>query len=269
MRLRIGIISIGLFLCIGFLSWLSHQSFARITSIELHGGVLVTQPDVQSRVQSIISGSYLWLFPKDTILLYPRAQIEKVLRADLQRIKTIDVHVEKSGVLFVYITERTPVAQWCDSALSVGTTTDASANSHDEQCYFMDDHSTIFAEAPSFSGDAYFKYYGARATTTSPIGSMFMSSTTEFEKISHFVERVRGIGLRPQYIVADSSHGYSLTISGGGKILFTSEGSIDVVFENLQVILRTPELAPRSSQDIPVEYIDLRYGNKVFYKLKQ
>ncbi len=268
--IRLGIVCTCLCVLVALLSWISHQSFARITSIELQGGTLVRQSDIEPTVRTLLAGSYVWLFPRDTILLYPHDALEKTLLEDFHRIKTIDTHVANTGTLTITISERTPVAQWCTTENASVSTTSDPVVTHlraSTECYFVDDQGTIFAEAPLFSGDAYFRYFGGTASS-SPVGSMFMSSISEFETISGFVQRAREEGLHPQSLYVGDRGEYSLIISGGGRIIFNTQESIDDIYKNLEVVLRTPVLSPQSGEDIPVEYIDLRYGNKVFYKLK-
>lgn len=129
----------------------------------------------------------------------------------------------------------------------------------------------MFAKAPIFSGDAYFKYYGLVASTTesSPIGQEFMASTTEFADISNFVFKAKELKIKPLYIEAkDNGESFLLFVAGGGEIYFDTKEPLSVVGQNLEALLRTPVFAS-STWNLPIEYIDLRYGNKLFYKLKQ
>ncbi len=71
------------------------------------------------------------------------------------------------------------------------------------------------------------------------------------------------------YLVAKEGDEFSLVVSGGGEIYFDIKESLSKVADNLEALLRTPELATSTSRDLPVEYIDMRFGNKLFYKLKE
>ena len=245
---------------IGGIAYIAHLPKLRISKVELMGGVLVTQTDIQTEVLSFLRGSYLWLFPKDNAFLYAHDKLENDLKEIFKRIDTIDVKRTGLTALVVNITERKPQALWCSSADEANIT---------KQCFFMDSNGTIFTEAPYFSGDAYFKYYGlVPLQVQSPIGLQYLASSTEFSQITGFVETVRKLSLKPLYLVAKDNSEFSLAISGGGFIYFDMKEPLSKTGENLQALLRTPALSGFANRDLPVEYIDLRFGNKLFYKLR-
>lgn len=256
--IRIGLVALLIIFIIGLASYLSHRQKIRISKVELVGGVLVTQPEIEKESLEFMSGSYFWLFPKDHALWYPRKGLENYLSQTFKRIDNIKIQRKGWNMIVVEIKERKPIATWCGNTVS---------ESNMSKCYFLDQNGTIFAPAPYFSGDAYFKYYGLVATDT-PVGTQYIASTTEFSEITDFVESTKQLSLRPQYIMAKSNEEFSLIISGGGEIYFDTKIPLSVVAENLEALLRTPELSMKSNSDLPVEYIDMRFGNKLFYKLK-
>ncbi len=278
--IRIGLLFFVFLSIIALISFVSHRTFLRITHVELSGGVLVTQADVEAETLSYISGSYLWLFPKNNALLYPRNGLQTDLRNHFKRIADIAIHFKNFRTLSVVVTERKPMALWCDTIPTftspflhnldpISTTT--SSKTSEEKCYFLDDQGTVFAEAPLFSGDAYFKYFGDLATTTTsvtPIGGAYVASSSEFTSLSLFVSSARDLSLRPQYLVAEKDGQFTLVISGGGKIYFDMTEPIEKTIKNMNALLHNPPLIPSVAHDLPVDYIDLRYGNKLFYKLK-
>lgn len=258
---RFSIFIFFLALIIGLASYVSHRQEIRISKIELNGGILVTQSDIESKALTHLYGSYFWLFPKGNAFWYPKTELAQYLKETFRRIDTINIHRKGFQTLVIDIKERKPFALWCDN-ISV-TEPDS------ETCFFMDQNSTIFAKAPNFSGDAYFKYFGILATSTdeSPIGKEYIASTTEFEDISNFVLKTKNLELRPQYMLAKDNDEFSLIIGGGGQIYFDIKEPMSTASQNLDALLRTPAFQ-NIKGDLPVEYIDLRYGNKLFYKLK-
>ncbi len=247
---------------VALLSYISHRPQIRISKVELFGGVLVTQNEIESMLLSEMSGSYFWLFPKNNSFIYSKDGLEKHLKETFKRIDTINIYRKNLKTLIIEIKERKPVAMWCGDLPS-----------DTEECYFIDQNSTIFAKAPTFSGDAYFKFYGSTRSlqvdfpTSDPIGKEYIASTTEFVEISYFILKTKELLLRPQYLVAKENNEFSLFIADGGEILFDMKIPLVIVVQNLKALLRTPALA-FSDEVLPVEYIDLRYGNKLFYKLK-
>jgi len=261
-----GVVVFLIIFIIGIASYLSHRTEVRISKVELNGGILVTQADVESKALIYMYGSYVWLFPRNNALWYPHSALEQYLTETFKRIDTIKIHRKGFQTLVVDIKERKPFAIWCNSP-KVSTTTPIMEDGS-EDCYFIDQNSTVFAKAPNFSGDAYFKYYGLIPTVDdSPIGKEYIVNTTEFNEISNFVSKTKELSIRPLYLLAKDDGEFSLVLSGGGEIYFDMKESLSNISQNLEALLKTSVFASTTG-DLPVEYIDLRYGNKLFYKLK-
>ena len=248
---------------ISILSFISYRPALRISKVELSGGVLVSQTDVESNVLKFLDGSYFWLFPKNNSIIYPKTKLEKYLTTSFPRIETINIDLQNFHTLKIIITEHKQDALWCDTLPSQSAFDTGSP----EHCYFMNSNGLIFSTAPNFSGDAYFKYYGL-LSTDEPIGKFYIASSTEFSDITDFISTIRKFSLRPQYLLASGDDQYTLFLSGNGKIYFDTKTPLSTVAQNLSALLRTTAFASTSSQNLPIEYIDLRFGNKLFYKLK-
>lgn len=231
----------------------------RISTVTLSGGVLVKEEDISSTTKDFINGNYFWLFPRNSYFLYPHDKLEILLKERFQRIDTISVNSENFQTINVKVTERNLNALWCDAPPEIVSS---------EKCYFMDNFGTIFAEAPNFSGDAYFKYYGLIATTSAPIGSQYIASTSKFREIGEFIVRAQKLSLHPVYLLATDLEGqFTMGLAGGGVIYIDTKEPISKIADNLEALLRSISTTTMySAQNI--DYIDLRFGNKLFYKLK-
>lgn len=268
---------------IALTSFISHRSSIRISQIELSGGVLVRGEDVETKTLQYLEGSHFWLFPKDNAFWYSKNSLKDFLMENFKRIDSIETNLKNFHTLSIKITERQPIATWCKGSpkdvrtlpsrdeIVASTTTNTlmiEVNNTDldvAQCWFIDQNSTVFAVSPFFSGDAYFKYYGL-ITDSDPIGKEYIASTTEFADITRFVESVKKLSLHPQFVVAKGGGEFSLVISGGGELYFDTKKPLSLVSDNLEVLLETPALSRNLSK---LDYIDLRYGNKLFYKMKE
>ncbi|HEY4509263.1 MAG TPA: hypothetical protein VJC13_03260 [Candidatus Paceibacterota bacterium] len=276
---RYGLIIFIIVALVALVSYVSHRPQIRISKVELSGGVLVTETDVDAKSREYLSGSYLWLFPKNNTFWYSEGGLADYLKESFKRIDTISIHRKDLKTLVVEIKERKPVAMWCEGnpgevrpSLNAGSEVQPSGSegvlsSAERTCYFLDQNSTIFAKAPNFSGDAYFKFYGS-ISGNNPIGTEYIASSTEFAELSDFIIKTKQLSLRPQYMIAKDGGEFSLVIAGGGQIMFDMRLPLATVAQNLEALLRTQVLATSTSGVLPVEYIDLRYGNKLFYKIK-
>ncbi|MFZ2522925.1 MAG: hypothetical protein WAW92_00895 [Minisyncoccia bacterium] len=254
-----GLLFFTIALVLGISSYVAHMDRFRITKINLFGGILVVEDEIQKKSFEYLDSSYFWLYPKNNALIYPKKELEDFLRNNFKRIDTIDISLSGFKRMEVLITERKHFAIWC-----LGQ---PQKDSPSENCYFMDRNSTVFAPAPSFSGDAYFKYYGP-IDSDNPIGHEYISSSTIFSDISGFVDFAKKMSLKPLYVVSKSDGEYEMKLANGGNILFNSKESLQKTSDNLSALLSTEALSKLDRGDLPVEYLDLRFGNKLYYKLK-
>ncbi len=255
---RWGIVSALLIVIFGTSIYIVHRPEIRIDTVVFSGGVLVKHADVEAETLVFLGRSYLGIIPKNNILFYPHDSLEAYLKDVFRRIDQISITRSNMHSLSVAITERKPVALWCDTLPEVGPSL---------HCYFMDNLGVLFAEAPQFSGDAYTKYFGLINSDT-PLGSQFTISSTTFRLINDFVHEVDILSLSPEYIVAKDDGEFSIYLSNGGYILFDLKSDIGKTRDNLEALLRAPAFATSTRERLPIDYIDLRFGNKLFYKLR-
>jgi hypothetical protein len=238
------------------LVFLSRLQKFRIAEFDVSGNVLVSANDVSIAAQNFLSGNYFWFFPKNNDLLYSRHGLEKTLSEKFRRIAGVSVHLKNFRTLSIAITERSLNALWCDGEPN---------SVLPENCWFMDDNGLIFAPAPQFSGDAYFKYYGLVSATTSPIGQPYLASTTEFQSLTEFVKRADDFSLQPIYLQDAGQGQFIVGLSGGGQIYIDANQSLSKEGDNLEALLG---IFSASTTPLDFDYIDLRFGDKLYYKMK-
>jgi hypothetical protein len=243
-------------LCTFTASWLSYRESLSVHTIHVEGDQVVDSQKVSDLVTKTLEVPYVGLISKKNIFLVPRVQIQQIILSTFPRIKEVVVSVEKD-VVIVRIKERIPEGLWCN------TLPDASST---PACYFLDGDGFVFDHAPDFSGNAYFKYYG-RVPFDAPIGSYYISSTTQFKELQAFVTEAKKLSISPLYIYSSDPKTFELYVYGGAKIIVDLD-SINQASQRLGILLRSNNIIPRDGQSLNVEYIDLRFGNKLFYKEK-
>lgn len=260
---KILIIRLSIFFCVcivllGFGVWLSRLHSIQIDTVTVSGATVLPVQDLEREAQKVLVGTYAFMFPKTNVFIYPQKDVERVLSEKFPRIQTFTSTITDNHILSIVVTEREPFALWCDTIPT---------DSIIPQCYFLDRDGFVFDHAPQFSGNAYFKYYGI-LPYEAPIGSYYLSSTTRFHELSTFVETAKSLNITPLYMTAKDQNSFELYVFGGGKILFDATENLAKVSERLSVLLKTQNLVPREGGELLVEYIDLRFGNKMFFKPK-
>ena len=248
------------------LAYVSRLEQLNIREIRITGNKVVEGEVIKEIVEEKIAGYYLWLVPKTNILLYPKNNIKTELQEKFRRLKNINLSVASNKVLGVTVTEREGLFIWCGDQLPEAST--------ENKCYFVDENGYIFAEAPYFSGEVYFKFYAPiDGTSDDPTGSYLLNGN--FEKIILFKNALETMGLKPVALYAKDNNEIKLylskgkSLSMGPEIIFTIDADLENLAENLETALSTePLLSNFKNKYSSLEYIDLRYGNKVYYRFR-
>ena len=95
-----------------------------------------------------------------------------------------------------------------------------------------------------------------------PIGRRFLDSLA-FTKLILFKDAVAGYGGEAVKFAVTKDGDHIFILNNGSKIIFGADQDFDTLTGNLDAVSAT------LPQNAPIEYIDLRYGNKVFFKEKK
>jgi hypothetical protein len=248
------------------LSFLSKWEKLNINAIQISGNKVLETQMIEDVVKEEIAGNYFYFFPKTNFLLYPQHKIETDLKNKFKRIKNIFVNDRNIKTLDISLTERTALYTYCGTNLPT-------LDNNNQKCYFVDDEGYIFDEAPYFSGEVYLKFYGAtNPNSENPIGAYFFQQN--FGKLILLKETLEKIGIKPVVFYLEDGGDmkmflFSSTSELGLEIIFKSGSDFEKMVENLQSVLSTEPLqSDFKNKYSSLLYIDLRFGNKVYYKFK-
>jgi len=226
----------------------------QISNIELKGNNVTRYEDVASQVAETLDGNYLYIFPKSNALIYPKNQIERNLLKNIPRISEVKVSLSNSKSLTIELKEREPAGLYC-----------ADLKIKKDDCYFIDENGFIFSRAPSFSGDVYF-IYTTDPAIEDPLGKNYLTKE-EFQKLPPLISSLKEIQI-PIHSLTTSTNEYYLELQSGGKIIIGKKDNLKEVASNLESFLNDQTITKAPGFLDNVSYIDMRFGNKVFYKLK-
>lgn len=156
--------------------------------------------------------------------------------------------------LHLEIQERKPWALWCPETES---------NKVEATCFYIDNSGIVFQKAPLFFGDLILKIFDEREMTVK-IGEPFLE-TRHVINLQNFTRRLndtyktRTVEIRTTVDLA-----FWLTTTAGWRIVLDSETDIDRALENLDIFLTSAI----KDQVENLDYLDLRFKDKGFYKLR-
>ncbi|NOY35404.1 MAG: FtsQ-type POTRA domain-containing protein [bacterium] len=245
----------------------------RIKNIAVQGNSTLESGEIISAASRFLQGKYFGIFPKDNILIFPKEEISAGVAGDFGRIKEIAVDGDFPDSLLINITERKPTALFCGQLPTPSSETpnyntlsnppksdlpagrQASDGSGGGDCFFVDGDGVVFEKAPVFSDNVYVKFYGEKT------GEREISG---FGKMMDFVKTAQNGGVDIIKIVMEKDGLRKFYTSEGWHIMLNENDDFQIAFENLKLALEEKIKENRKYLD----YIDLRFGNKLFYKYK-
>jgi cell division septal protein FtsQ len=235
---------------IGLLALLAHAPFMRIATVDVASSGGVASTSVVELVQNQLSGSYFFLFPRNNIFLYPKQDIQESLRVAYPIIKDAQVHAKNFTAIEVSLTLREPAALWCASQ---------------DACKLMDEDGVIYADAPQFSAPLYTKYFGSVSTSTSP--AQFLTPE-EFRSLFALVDALnkKAASTTVAEVSIDQNGDVKALFQNDFALLFASADNGGDVFDRFSLALESDLFKNHTLADF--EYLDLRFGEKLYYKLK-
>jgi len=249
-------------MCCSFAVWVFTVPDFQIKKIAVSGNKVLASEDIKSVVQKDISGKYLFLFPLANVLLYPKEKIQNDIFSAFHRANSVEISLENDDTLLVSLTERDPAALWC------GLEKDADETNG---CFYMDKTGYLFDVSPTFSGDAYFKFYGKGLLGKGdPIGHNFISYDL-FREVSDLRNMLEKYGKKMIEIFLGDDSRAELITESGCMIIFSTDQEFEPLMANMEVVFSSSDWGKKihgSDKCAELEYIDFRFGNKIYYKQK-
>lgn len=249
-RMLIRQIVIGVLLCsvVGLLLYgvwhVTRLPALTISEVTAAGGITIEPAAVVAVAEDELRGTYYRLIPRRFSYLYPASALQSRL-LEIPRIKDVQLTREQRTRLTIDYTEYEPFALWC--------------NDQGEACVFIDNTGYGFASAPTLRGAAFVRYYN-RAHLPE-IGVVGVDPEVLAETSVAVQTMAEGLNLRVRTITFDDRD-IIFELGGDGEIRINRTDSMESTLSNLETLLDSQEFAHLEPGNF--EYIDLRYGNKVF-----
>ena len=248
-RLAAGLIVFLLFTSSGLVG-LTYLSSLQIKDVAVSGAQTLSSGTVETFARDRLSGEYWYVFSKSNIFLYPKQQIAADLIKAYPVLASADVHAVDFHTIAVNLVEREPRALWC---------------TQDERCLFMDENGVAYGEAPTFSEPVYLSYYGT--TTGEALPKQYLTPE-QFQSLSALVDALAQ-KISDSAIVAvdvDTNKDVSVRFANSFTLRFALSDAGGDIFERFSLALTSEPMKAHKLTDF--EYLDLRFGDKLYYKLR-
>jgi len=229
-------------------------------NVSVVGTKTVSSSAIQNFVENKLQQSSHGFISGRNIFVYDFAPLSNDIDANFPTIKDARVTRDTSlgNGLVVTVEERTPYARWCEE--STETT-----------CFLLDEEGVIFASAlgiASTSLPTAYVFNGPLSTstltvTTTPYGEVFGNG--HFPGMNSLLKSLQDSGVTPLGARIENDTDFSVPLAEGFYLKASYGEDPELLGKNLNLILNSDALKGKQSS---LEYVDLRFGNRVYYKFK-
>lgn len=244
-----------LILVVGFISAASALTYLPsllLARIDIAGVSELSPALVRAAADTAIyDGS--WFVAPDNLLFLPKEKMHIAVAA-LPRVKEASISRSSMFAQAVTVTvkERVAYADWCVTGL---------------ECYLMDEGGFIFAHDRGEAKVITTVFSGGIATGTPILGTTFGSG--HFHDLVDLAVQLRAQQFQTHSISLETGQDFSAALSNAESassspfsLRATIDAEMKTVVRNLQLALQSDVLRDAG----PLDYIDLRFGNRVYFK---
>lgn len=249
-------------ICVLLFLILAHLSFLRIRAIRAEHTETLNPDLIIKTVQKFLAGSFALIFPRDSIFFIRTSSIRRELQRKFPQIASITVTKELPSTIAISLTERKLWGIFCnDLALSDTASTTPSAS---PVCMYIDRSGFAYGSAPASSGFLIMKISTDRADSAVGASAVEPALMDDLRAHADAFKKNLDLTIVGYQIYSKIPSEIRLITSEGFMLILKRDDPIDRIMPILKKLL-TDEIKIRRSR---VDYIDLRFGNKVFYKFK-
>lgn len=271
-------------------SWLSYQPRFQVSAVDITGTQVIPRDLVYDYVETqLYDGSHPFI-SRTNVLTFNAGALGREIKGFFPRIASVSVTRSSllANAIQVAVTERASFALWC-------------ADDSHAECYQMDESGYVFATASnaiSASGAASnplassttasnaasnaaasstsaaalptsgeYVFEGGISTSTvgahllSPIGQTFVGA--HLPGILAFLDLLKRSGYNPTGAIVVNDQDFYVPLYGSYYLKVSYGENPATLLDNLGLVLRSDPVESRVNQ---LEYVDLRFGDRVYYK---
>jgi len=222
----------------------------KIKEIEVSGVSESNRNKLSSEFSEIMKAKYFGLLPYNNIFVFPDESLRAEILISYPSIKDIEFKIFPPEKVLTIASERELFAVWCFK---------------EGECSFVDEGGFVFKLSPIFYGDLFLKFFDERKDSSfydfSKGGQVL--SRDNFKMITEFISLASSTDIVIYRIFIKDDGLYEMETSLGWRIILNNNNNAEDSFQNLKIML---DNQIKEDYMEKIGYIDLRFGNKIFYK---
>lgn len=233
------------------LIYFSRLEAFQIKTISIEGIKYGDEKPIREAAYEAISGDRFFFVPKSSYLLFPKQNFENKLIQIQKSIVGLDLEFKNDKTLILKIKEKEPIAVLCNQTTG------------NQNCFIVDADGFIFAKEPIIGDMELVRFYGF--FEGEQIGKIF-DNIKMLTKVVELNVLLKKIGFDISRVETKDNQTYTLNTRQSVKLLIDVNDDPKKISENLNILIAKESLGKAQLEN--VDYIDLRFDNKVFYNLK-
>ncbi len=222
----------------------------QIQDIHIEGSVVTKDVEIKKLANQILSGNYFYFIPRTSVFFYPKQKIVTSIETVPSVAKATASLDRKNRILTIFVTDRSHEFVWC----------------HDKDCYYMEKTGLIFAKAPEFEGNIFLVFTGL--LSSDPLGQRLLSES-DLQRLLQFKDDLSSNGVDIVSISIKELSNIEFITKHNNRIITSLDDDLTKVFRTISILLASKEFNNESGGIVSVDYLDARYGKKIFWKPKE
>lgn len=248
---RISLLIIFIVSIIGGTSYWSCHSSVNISNIIIEGNHFIEKEEISNKINELMVGNYFLGYSRSNFLFFPRGEIKEKIKKEYSVLKDLKLKLSGINTLKIELEEYQPQAFWCQKT-------------ENRECYLVNSEGVLFLKEPLINDYQFIELYGF-IIDSYPIGKQYISADF-FQSLLKFTELLSRLEIETKKIETEDNYNFTLITAVSTKIFFDVEDNILDIYDNLQTII--DQDAINKVQFANIDYIDLRFDNRVFYKIR-
>jgi hypothetical protein len=237
-----------LFFLISFLAtifvYLTHYDNFEIVDFHIDQVNFAPKESFEKIIKEELSKNFLYIIGRNNILFLPTSEIEQKIKSNFSEIKFLELKRVGFRSIALKITEYEKTALWCN-----------------QECYFLNEDGMAFAKAESYQKLPVFQ----GLERDSYLNQNYLEKEY-FKNIMTLISLLQEMTIEIKNIKSDDGDSFVLATEIGLNLLYDKKGDPVEVANNLNALIKKDAI--NFAQLKNIEYIDLRFGNKVYYKIR-
>ncbi len=232
----------------------------QIRQLSVTGTVLIDPAALTDTGMRFLSEKKSFAIPRGNSVLFNKHSLEQYLKNNYPMIASIESSFIEPYHIQITVREYLQKYLWCTDT----TLTD---------CYRVDDTGLIYDHAPDYSRGVYPIFITALPTNTKIINTIIFTNQYEQITIEQIMKELSDSGFMVTMVDTSAVYDYQLFVNALNGNPLTNHTYIKVskkpqtisIHETLDLLLRD-KIFQRDVTTKTLEYIDLRFPEKIFYK---